>query len=444
MIIIIGKLYIDFKYKKLIQLIEIFLSINLYININISVNKMTEITKQVKTIFQQLIYDNPRYLWNKKELAKNSNLSIDFLLEVVLDKKEMDEYLCFLCLNKNFDIKFMNMFSYKTKNVLVNMSENESITLDMISQNKCLKWSYLKISQRKNITVNDIIKYPDIPWRWNVLVFNQKIPFEYILEHSGLALTELPFCSENDELYLYDELSPTPYNLSLEKILKYKHLPWNWSVITTLPFVNMQTITDNPTLPWNKELLSYNQNISLNDIKYYPEINWDYDILSENEHLTISFILENLDKKWNWEILSMNKKIGISIILAHPSLPWNYKSVSRRLDLTPEIIINNPNINWDYGILSGNPIIDIAFVLATPDKKWDFDMISYNPGILPKDIRDFSLLPWNYRYVSENEFCYSYYYITPEYKQKLVKKFLMVCSEELLIKTFRYTKDLLF
>src|SRR5665811_1372669 len=62
------------------------------------------------------------------------------------------------------------------------LSKNPNITLEDVLKNPDLDWNYVGLSGNPNITLHDVLEHPELPWSYAMLSSNPNITFQDVLE----------------------------------------------------------------------------------------------------------------------------------------------------------------------------------------------------------------------------------------------------------------------
>ena len=152
------------------------------------------------------------------------------------------------------------------------ISENPNITCAIIRANPGKPWYYYNLSKNANIKITDIIDNIDLPWNWKSISLKKDINIDIILEHLDKSWDWVALCKTID----------------IVDMLKHKHLPWQWSVMSggyvQYRQAKLTHIINNLELSWDFAMA----------LKTYPEL---YD------HLDYKFLLNNITTsklRCNW------------------------------------------------------------------------------------------------------------------------------------------------
>lgn len=225
-----------------------------------------------------------------------------------------------------------------------------------------------------------ILQFPEKQWRWDLLLKNPNIDFQFYLE--------------NKSLFQYGDISANP-NIVLEDVLSHPEIKWNFVELSDNENISMEEVFSHPEMDWKYQNMYWrtditihhilelerrgisisnaqsfwivDANINLNDILSNPHVNWgDYVLFdySLNKRCTLDEILSLPKESWNWDNLSMNESIPVSDIVKTPHLPWNWEFISERA--TAEDLLMYPNENWSEEWLQNNRNFTVTDWLNIP------------------------------------------------------------------------------
>jgi hypothetical protein len=347
------------------------------------------------------------------------------------------------------------------------LSNNPNTTFDLVKKYINKPWDWFSLSKHKNITWNIIINNPTYNWDWIAVSQNPNITWEII---------------ENNLNYLWSfkELSCHP-NIKWEIIKNNPKYIWDFKVISFNPNISWDIIFKNNSYKWDYQTLIYNNNIYWEMINNNPKVikflknNLLYDIdilfdkldwllISQDKRLnieTINYINNNCyitkkqkelyPEKTNYEII--NSFWYINQIISNTNfdiinIEYIQKYIISNIIFNENLLLNhNLEINeinyiiskyWNEYLsynLSKNPKIDDTF-FNEKNKKY-FCNIGYylNPNITLNYIQN--NMNNNIYWLCHNHFYYNDYYVSNNYKKKLVKNFIDKCLEELIKKACR-------
>jgi hypothetical protein len=256
-------------------------------------------------------------------------------------------------------------------------------------------WDWDSIST--NIAMNDVRKYPHLPWSKAHLSKNKNIEIDIIdmnLPNATREWNYMDLCLNTDRLILtpnmevgWDALS---YCIPTEYVRKYPHLPWSKGYLSNNNNIGMDILLldlPNSTGDWCMDILS--TYIDMKDIRQHLDMKWDRNTMSTNVDLTIDDVMNldmpNATDDWNWR--SLSRTTPIHYVVSYPHFPWCKNSLSRNRKITFSIMnMNLPNSTgeWDDDYLSRYiPISEIIGNLSYP---WVWKSVSRRDHISITDI----------------------------------------------------------
>lgn len=214
------------------------------------------------------------------------------------------------------------------------------------------KWDIISY----NISIEDVRKYPNMPWNLNAL--SQK---------SDLTVNDI------DNLVLPNAVGK-----------------WNWGHISWS--INSDEVMNNLNKPWNIHYLSKNptlKDISILDRIPKPSINDPRIFLIKGNNInntyreySINDVRQNIHCPFKMYI--MTKSIHINDIVSNPDIPWDIHSLTFNPTLTVEFIKNNPNYIWNWIEISSN--ISMEEVRNNITMPWKKIGLSHNKYLTMNDI----------------------------------------------------------
>lgn len=188
-------------------------------------------------------------------------------------------------------------------------------------------WFYLS----SNVNINDIRKYPTLPW-----------------DVYGIA------CNPNIKIR---DLLDLGVNIS------------NWEGISL--YIDINEVISNPNLPWVRDRLSSNKGI--------------------NEYVVEELDMPNAIEEWDMDELSMYAPMDY--ILKHPDYAWNTDYIARNEELKVKHIPIFEQNGYDCHLMKRiiGTFINIQEVWDNPSYKWDRSNLSRNSGITMNLINNLEL-----------------------------------------------------
>ncbi len=272
----------------------------------------------------QFVLDNSGELLDYSSLSQNSNITWDIV-------------------KNNPDIPWdYNELSY-------------NVSKDIMIDNPDKDWNYSIITTCLKIKTQEDLDGHDYGW----LSYNETIPLELISNNL-------------DKPWDFNQLSRNR-NLTWEFIEDNPDKPWSYQRLSCASIITWNIVKDNPDKNWYYIFLSKNENITWDIVRDNPDEPWDYDFLSVNSNITWEIVRDNPDKPWDYNGLLNNPNITWEIVKDNPDKPWDYKWVSLSEIITWEIVMNNPDKPWSYEHLTFNRNITIDIIKSNPDKLWDLE-----------------------------------------------------------------------
>lgn len=281
-----------------------------------------------------------------RSISHNPNVSIDIIL-ANLDKEwdwtglSMNQGISLLdisghpelpwdwssvCLNPNITMGFVlaNLDKGISKYWLPTMPKIHIRDILANHNNTKIKWDWHRVSENPTITCEIIATNPGIPWDW-----------KQISAHIG----------------------------DIREITNHPDKPWHWPWISRNPTLNIAFVLANLDKTWNWLQLSKNPGITMANIEANLELPWDWSTISQNPNLNIQFVLkyymtEGCGVLFEWHHISANPGITMFDVLANPNLDWHHDWLYMNPNLSIQVLNNNLEQPqpWDWDWLAGNPM----------------------------------------------------------------------------------------
>lgn len=328
---------------------------------------------------QRLIKRYPNENWNDVTLARNPNMTLNFMLKFLAN---------------NVD-KIGRLYVQRVRdNLLLNLN----VSIEEIAKSSFFKeYELITINSREDIDIADVLKYPNLPWDMQHILCKKGIPLSFIKESLDNNLLD-------DTAYTWAWISQNP-NITMNFVKENLNKEWNWGSLSRNGGITFQDVLDNPSLPW------------------------DWNNLSQNFNINMLHAIQLPTKNWNYHWLCTVKKVRTTLqdIKDNPTFPWDWKGLSYNI-VTIDFIKDNLDKDWDWGFLTNHPYITVQDILENPDLPWEKDRIELNQHFTPKDFAKFPSrphtpyfnhmpnltckdvttldLPWNFEHLSDNKFLY--------------------------------------
>lgn len=245
-----------------------------------------------------------------RTLAYDDRLTFETLSETHQDW-DYDELID----NPNFDFSWVRKFPYK-------------------------EWSWYSMHLIDGFTLDWIREFPDKEWSW--------------MDFRNFPLTFINEFKHKD--WNWDELSK---HAKIDDIRKYPNLPWNWSIVTIYSPIQVNDIIKNDHLPWDIENLSFDL-VDETYYTYLNHFKHRFDENAWNDFSSIvewSFYKKTKDEfPWNTIRITFKQKINeddfVNIILEQGYWNWSWHHLSRWVDV--KVIRNYNMFPWDEDMITHN------------------------------------------------------------------------------------------
>ena len=224
--------------------------------------------------------------------------------------------------NENFT---MEMFiKYEKKRHLFNsfhISRYMKLTLDFIDKYKEFKWDWVLLSANPSFTIEELAEMDNI--RWDFVSMNLNFRGEHLLKYP-------------DKKWSMYHVSKNP-SLDLNFVLKYHLFRWSHSGLAQNPNITRNFFENYPhfnklTTKLNMNEISRNINITLDFLLKYKYLLWNFGEMSSNPYLNIDILKYFKNRMWNWDIVTRHKNIKMSDIAMNDNLSWKM-----------QVVLGNPN-----------------------------------------------------------------------------------------------------
>lgn len=236
---------------------------------------------------------------------------------------------------------------------------NSGIYPQEIFDNPELPWGNLNmINHNRYITPQDVYDHPEIEWNPFDLLLNKNFSVADVIE-----LYEKGVFGETSRERLFDILSWSP-NLTVADILQYPDEAWDPIRISSHPFT-IDEILSVPLKIWDPERLSSHADISLQDVIDHPEVGWDYEDLQSNKHIPVADLYDFVRRRsvdiWLTKLcenrgLTINDLVGTDFgryLMSREFLVGNkqlaqrcWDVISRNPGITLADMAAHPKLNW--------------------------------------------------------------------------------------------------
>lgn len=291
-------------------------------------------------------------------------------------------------------------------------SGSSQITWEIVRENPNCAWNWNLLSKNPKVATPDIIrKNPNLPWKRRFFASNPSMTIEFVLEifYSGIGFERIPGGWD------WKALSDNPSVATWENVCKYPDLPWAYDILSGNRSITWEIIQANPYpngYSWCMSGISANPNITSEIIREnHDKYDWDWEELTTNPSMNMEFILETCNNSeyadlgsvpagnLPWELddmCSMEWYIGIEYILNNPDKIRNWFGLSRNPNITWEFVRENIDKPWNTEQLFMNSamtwenIQEFCRLKKYDDKTKINKSVVCNPNIPYRVIRQFT------------------------------------------------------
>ena len=325
--------------------------------------------------------------------------------------------------------KRLQQYDHTYPNLRKQLSKNPNITLQMV--------------------LEDIKRNPSKRNQWNPRLLSCYIPVKDLFAH-GFDLSEDP-----DELSLFGRVD-------IETIINTPSYPWNWNELSMNKHITLDDIAAHPELPWNYRTMLYNRNFKLHPIVFEhltpgtyenlsrkatleqleqrPDIPWTHACLESpfiKDKQKLKELFEKHDRLFSKHYISRNPNPNFQDLYElFGTDPDFFQYASLNPNITLQDFLNYPNEKWDFTSLSR--VLPIEYMIQHPEYEWDWSIVMYyNRTIthanLTKEIYE-HMKEYHIKFHRITFYWYGYYAIfvnrnVPWYDKKCIFEDLMVSNE---------------
>ena len=265
-----------------------------------------------------IILNNLDRDWAMTHLTLNPNITIDMLADLIKNPKINISNDCSFNLGKT---SFITIDEMEKHGFRVNyVSSIEVITLAVYMKHKDII-NFRSFMLFGNLTIQDIIDNPTLPWNVHDLIHNNNIPKLWIAKHFQLpkeGMKELSILSSFGDI-----LEPTYCDFLVNEVLG--------------PYVN-----------GDAKYLMFQRHIScavdITHVLAHPTAKWDWYMLSINPHISLDDKLNNFSLPWRLDIPHLAARLPPGADIHHPTI--KYLKMADRGKLTIDIVLAARDVGW--------------------------------------------------------------------------------------------------
>ncbi len=254
-------------------------------------------------------------------------------------------------------------------------------------------WNYLELSRNPNITIDYITENLDKDWYPDCLTCNRRFTLTDILNNPKIPWQK--------NIITYNRNIPASYE-EWEFILQHPEYKWTYKRLCRNNGLSWDIIVNN--LDKFGNYISKNPNITLDIVRNNPQLNWNFYKMSYNSSITLELVEEFINEDWDFWVLVEQKNI-----INHPrSMEFFYNNLDKigmrdfSQIATQEIIEKYPNLNWQHDMLSRNKNITFEFTKKHPEINWNYERFSENPNMNINILLNNLEINWDYSSLSSN------------------------------------------
>lgn len=209
-------------------------------------------------------------------------------------------------------------------------SINPNITPKIVYENDWIMWSYVDLSRNPNLTMEFILQYID-EMDWYQVSINSSITWE--------------------------------------NVINFPELPWRWDGLSQNPNITWEIIKNNLDKPWHWLTIGMNKNITpqIIDENIHFDWYWNWHAISYNPNLTATFIKKHRDKDWNERVVFKYLNWRDICELGWNHSPYILEYPYLNLEILQKYEITTDRINW---YISQNKLLKTPFVQNRIKKIW--------------------------------------------------------------------------
>ena len=165
-------------------------------------------------------------------------------------------------------------------------------------------------------------------------------------------------------------------SITIQDVIRYPNLKWNWTYISDNFKLTVMEVVENINLPWNWFALANNnfltidfmftQTLEKNILRTMIRTNIGY----HSNSTFFEFLIRNLDKPLIFFGEEISKK---NIFREIDNVDFNYIWYNVTINTPIKHVVNNPHKPWEK--FSENPNITLKFIKDNLDKEWDWKEI---------------------------------------------------------------------
>jgi hypothetical protein len=258
-----------------------------------------------------------------------------------------------------------------TEDINLNMfyiSQNPSITLDIIENHIGLNWDWYELSRNMCITEEFLSKYINLKWDYSYILSRKEISWNFFEKYFDVL---------NRKYDDFMELISKHVNVTIDILDKYNNIMWDYTWVSLNPNINIEYILNNLDKGWDWYFLTTHQNISFDDIKNNLDLPWNFDVLTSSIKVKINDIFSTINIiDWDLKMISYNPNIRECDVLKNMHFQWDWGLLSRNHNLNVLKLKENIKNLMDFYYLSLNNYLTFKFIEKNRENDFDWNLIS--------------------------------------------------------------------
>ena len=276
-------------------------------------------------------------------------------------------------INRNLNLDLLEKLNVKY--IISNtLSSRDDLTEDFIERTIYkLPYDFKILTNR--VTSKFIIKYPELPWCWDIIHYNEDFSLDIIKKYpkKNYSLNEIAVINKID----------------FSQLPSVAHLHWDWNLLSRYISIDFTTYQQLKDKPWNlsaladrgvishqylDNLLGLNQWNELEKIYIKYQTMFSFNIY-RNPNISERYVEMVINKYMSTKELPKTNQIKVDF----------FKCISSNQNITPYIVKKYFDFNWDYQRLlkniklNRNQVLSFCILMSTkiPRKKF-YKLLSRN------------------------------------------------------------------
>lgn len=242
-----------------------------------------------------------KHVWTRA--SENPNLTVDFVNahpEKPWDYKKLSMHPM---ITREFVLENANNTDANKQLSFILLSSNTSIDIDLVLELQDKDWFWKDVAKNPSISPSYLFTHPTLPWKLEHLVQNPNINEDDI----PIIRTKLEGANPEYSEEVWKRLSKHP-NITIEYMLRHPEIKWNWNFASDNPNIRWQHVLDHPDKRWSKLIVMENvsrnpknspQDVmnlvipdSFTNVPVLEQYRWDG--IAQNPNISPKFVMDNI------------------------------------------------------------------------------------------------------------------------------------------------------